>query len=73
MFAYTDDFAAVCLGYSDIRSTLDIVEYWSVANSIELNKKKRLILSVYRKSVLLVSKKISDVPFVCEYKYLGYL
>ena len=71
VFAYADDVAVLCLGYSDVRSALSLVERWSSANSMELNKKKCGILSVCKKSTPLRRKEIAGVPFVAEYKYLG--
>ena len=67
MFAYGDDIAVLCLSYSDIRAALDVVEYWSVANSMVLNKKKCGILSIYNKTVPLGRMEIDGVSFVSEY------
>ena len=69
--AYEDDIAVLCLGYSDVKSALRIVEGWATTNSMELNKKKCGILSVCRKSSPIRRKEIDGVPFVEEYKYLG--
>ena len=71
VFAYADDIAILCLGYSDIRSAMESVENWAETNSMELNKKKCGILSVCKRSMPIRRKEINGVPFVKEYKYLG--
>ena len=71
VFASADNIATLCLGYSDERAALDIVERWSVVNSMELNKKKCGVLDLCKKSMPLDRKEIGGVSFVSEYKYLG--
>ena len=67
VFVYADDIAILCLGYSDIRAALDIVERWSVANSMELNKKKCGILIICKRSMPLSRRDVGSVPFESEY------
>ncbi len=70
-FAYADDIALICLGYSEIRTAVSIIEDWSTRNGALLNKKKCGILSIRRKEVVASRKELQGIPFVQTYKYLG--
>jgi len=71
VFAYADDVALICLGYSDIRKALGSIDRWCGENGAVLNKKKCGILPICRKEVIWHRKELEGVPFVREYKYLG--
>jgi hypothetical protein len=70
-FAYADDVAVLCLGYSDIRTALSITEDWCTRNGALINKKKCGILPIRRREIVSTKKDIGGVPIVLEYKYLG--
>lgn len=71
VFAYADDIALLCLGYSDIRRSLGIVETWAKANKAEINRKKCGILKLTNRALPIKRKELGGIPFVREYKYLG--
>ena len=71
IFAYADDVALLCLGYSDIRSALSVIEEWCETNGAMLNKKKCGILPIRKKDKASPLKELEGIPFVREYKYLG--
>jgi hypothetical protein len=70
-FAYADDIAVLCLGYSDVRAALSITENWCTKNGALLNKKKCGILPIRRREMASIKKDLEGVPMVSEYKYLG--
>ncbi len=70
-FAYADDIALLCLGYSDLRSAISILEEWSRENGAILNRKKCGILPIRRREVPVSRKELEGIPFVQTYKYLG--
>ena len=70
-FAYADDIALLCLGYSDVRAALSAIESWCVKNGALLNKKKCGILPVRKKETNSNRREIEGIPVVLDYKYLG--
>ena len=70
-FAYADDMALLCLGYSEIRAALSTIEDWSMKNGALLNKKKCGILPIRKREVATTRKELEGIPFVQTYKYLG--
>jgi hypothetical protein len=70
-FAYADDIALLCLGYSDISRALSIIETWGKRNGALLNKRKCGILPVCRREILWPRREFGGIPIVREYKYLG--
>jgi hypothetical protein len=70
-FAYADDIALLCLGYSDIRTAVSMIEEWSQRNGAILNKKKCGILPIRRKECLTSRRSLEGIPLVQTYKYLG--
>lgn len=70
-FAYADDISLLCLGYSEVRAAISMIEDWSSANGALLNKKKCGILPIRRREVPLAKKELEGIPFVLTYKYLG--
>jgi len=70
-FAYADDIAVLCLGYSEIREALSITESWAKTNNALLNKKKCGLLRITKKETKIGQLEIDGIPFVKEYKYLG--
>jgi len=71
MFAYADDIAILCLGYSEVREALSITEAWAVKNDAQMNRNKCGIIRLTRKETPISIKSLDGVPFVHEYKYLG--
>ena len=71
VYAYADDVAITCLGYSDIRAAISCLDAWCQANGAMLNKKKCGILRITRRESRDVIKELEGVPFVRQYKYLG--
>jgi len=49
VFVYADDIAVLCLGLSEVRKLLHLIEKWCEANGASLNKKKCGILPVYKR------------------------
>ena len=70
-FAYADDIAVLCLGYSEVREAIHITETWASANKAQMNKKKCGLLRITKRETSIGKKEIEGVPFVKEYKYLG--
>ena len=70
-FAYADDIALVCLGHSDIRKTLKVIEDWCLENGALLNKKKCGIMPIRNRETKSDRKEIEGIPLVLTYKYLG--
>jgi len=70
-FAYADDVALLCLGYSEIRAAISMIETWSHENGALINKKKCGILPIHKREVPLLRKDLEGIPFVQTYKYLG--
>lgn len=72
VFAYADDIALLCLGYSDVRAALTAIEDWCSKNGAQLNKKKCGILPIRKRQMSLnIGKEVEGIPVVSEYKYLG--
>jgi len=70
-FAYADDVALLCLGHSEVRAAISMIETWSRENGALINKKKCGILPIRRREVPLSRKELEGIPFVQTYKYLG--
>jgi len=70
-YAYADDIAVLCLGYSEIREVLLMTEGWAMRNGAQLNKKKCGILRITKRETPIGKKMLEDVAFMHEYKYLG--
>lgn len=70
-FAYADDIALLCLGYSDIRRALVTIETWGRKNGALLNKKKCGILPICKRETSWPRRELEGIPFVRVYKYLG--
>jgi hypothetical protein len=70
-FAYADDIALLCLGHSEIRSAVSLIEDWSIANGAQLNKAKCGILPIRKREAPSSRKELEGIPFVQTYKYLG--
>jgi len=70
-FAYADDLAVLCLGYSEVRLALSIVQEWAAENGAEVNKKKCGILRITKRETPISKKTIEGVDFVQKYRYLG--
>jgi len=70
-FAYADDIALLCLGYSEIRAAISKIETWSRDNGALINKKKCGILPIRKREMPLSRKELEGIPFVQTYKYLG--
>jgi len=70
-FAYADDVAVLCLGYSEVRTAISKTEEWARKNGALINKKKCGILRITRRETPIGTKSLEGVAFVREYKYLG--
>jgi len=70
-FAYADDIAVLCLGFSDIRSTLQRIDRWAGSNGAQVNRKKCGILKITKRETPNRRETLEGVPFVLVYKYLG--
>jgi hypothetical protein len=70
-FAYADDIAVLCLGYSEVRTALLRTEEWARKNGALINKKKCGILRITKRETPIGIKSLEGVSFVHEYKYLG--
>ena len=74
IFAYADDVVVFCNSISQLNKVIEIIRNWSRANEIPINFDKSGILNILsRKNSLPMIRdaKISDVPVVGSYKYLG--
>ena len=72
VLAYADDIALAC-EESDIEALLDVVEEWSKANYIEMNKSKSLMMRVRvdGRTPAPAETNRRGIPVGSCYKYLG--
>jgi len=70
-FAYADDIALLCLGYSEVRQAISMIEGWGVRNGALLNRRKCGVLPLRLREATLPKKDLEGIPFVRQYKYLG--
>lgn len=70
-FAYADDIAVLCLGYSEVRTALAKTEEWAKRNGALINKKKCGILRISRRETPIGIRSLMGVALVHDYKYLG--
>src|ERR1700683_5485834 len=71
---YADDLLTLCDNEKQLEKCIEIIERWSKANGMTLNKKKSAIVvfSPRRKrNIPDLGEKILEVPIVKQYKYLG--
>jgi len=70
-YAFADDLAQICLGYSDISLALTIIQDWCSRNGASLNKRKCGILPIRKRKTAPKHKEFESIPIVSSYKYLG--
>ena len=71
IFAYADDIAILCLGFSDLSRALNAIQDWCNKNGALLNRKKCGILPIRKREESSQLKEYEGIPFVRAYKYLG--
>ena len=75
IFGYADDILVLCEDIGTLNSCIKIIEDWSKANNLKINKGKSAVLEfVHRKkkkTQLTVGETVQDYPIVEKYKYLG--
>ena len=75
IFAYADDILIICENLETLKKCIQIIEDWSNANNLKINKKKSAVLEfIHRKSkkqTLTIDEYFMEYPIVNQYKYLG--
>jgi hypothetical protein len=75
IFAYADDVLVICEDLDTLQKCIQIIERWSDANNMKINKTKSAILEFVhrykRTTTLTIGDTLHGYPIVSQYKYLG--